>query len=105
MSCLGWDFSLVSLCSRSSSGPDMPSASGVAYAAAVTITMIERQRNAIDPMEIKEIADHWQRLKLAKQAVADAQQLYARSLSIVQESQALLREIDDVSGSTARSVR
>ncbi len=59
----------------------------------------------MDPMEINEIDGHWQRLKLAKQAVADAQQLYAHSLSTVQESQALSREIDDVSGSTERSVR
>ncbi len=55
----------------------------------------------MDPMEIKEI-DHWQHLRFLKQAVADAQLLYARSLSIVQVSQELLREMDDLSRTNAR---
>ena len=42
-----------------------------------------------------EIADDRRRLESATEAVVDAQDLYARARLLVQESQELLRQVDD----------
>ena len=51
----------------------------------------------MDPNEtIIEVADHRRHLQLIKDAVLDAQDLCERAKSIVQESQELLQQLDDL---------
>ena len=51
----------------------------------------------MDPSEtIIEVADHRRHLQLIKDAVLDAQDLCERAKSIVQESQELLQQLDDL---------
>jgi len=45
-----------------------------------------------------EIADHRRRLQSATEAVVDAEDLCARARRLVQESQELLRQLDDLHG-------
>ena len=49
-----------------------------------------------DDETIIEIAGHRRQLRLIKDAVLDTQDLCARTRSIVQESQELLQQVDDL---------
>jgi hypothetical protein len=81
----------------------MPSASGsLVCAAAVTTTVIEAEgslhpKGGRDLNEtVIEIAYDRRRLLSAREAVVDAQDFCARARLVVQESQELLRRVDDL---------
>jgi hypothetical protein len=50
----------------------------------------------MEPAEVIEIAHDRRRLQLATEAVVDARDLCARARLVVQESQELLRQVDDL---------
>jgi hypothetical protein len=80
----------------------------VGDSAALSITMIEAKELSVRATDadktVIDIADHRRRLQSVTEAVDDAQDLCARARVTVQESQELLRQVDDLYRSGTRPV-